>query len=140
VNRPNHLNRAWVSLVHEDVYDEPLAAEAAVPALGKKYKGSMKERCVKYDRNVPPLDFEAFSVDVVLVYFQQLKIMARSKGVHRSSIRALFTHYDRPLPVGWEEETQTVFAGVKRREAAARQDGVLLRQRAKSIAKVGRSH
>lgn len=138
VNRPNHLNRAWVSLVHEDVYDEPLAAEAAIPALGKKYKGSMKERCVKYERSVPPLDFEAFRVDVVLVYFQQLKIMARSKGVHRSSIRALFTHYDRPLPAGWEEETQAVFAGMKRREAAARQNGVLITPKGKKHRKGGK--
>lgn len=50
----------------------------------------------------------------------------------------MFTHYDRPVPAGWEEETQAFFAGMKRREAAARQDGVLITPKGKKHRKGGK--
>ena len=126
VNRPMQLNRAWVSLVYADARKTPLPEDANVPAHDKEFKRHMKARCMKYDRAVPPLSFAAFSTEDALVYFQELKVQARSKGPHRSAIRALFTHYNQAVPAGWEDSTQAVFAGMKRREAKARQNGVLV--------------
>lgn len=126
VNRPAQLNREWVKLIYEEVKGSPLLIDADIPELDDSFKMALKEKLLDYDRALSPLNFETFSVADVLVYFQQLKVQAKSKSSHRSAIRALFEHYGRDIPEDWERETKEVFAGMKRREAQSRQDGVLV--------------
>jgi hypothetical protein len=125
-NKPEQLNRNWVALVYQDVKDEALRDDADLPVLDDAFKKPVKARLKNYDRHVSPLNYERFSVQDALVYFQQLKVQARSKGPHRAAVRALFEHYGRPVPPTWESETKEVFAGMKRVEAQARQQGVLI--------------
>jgi len=126
VNCAKALNRAWVSAVHqEDVKERSLGDEEPIPSLDKKFRKAVRRRLEHYDKHLPPLDFANFEVDDVMIYLQQLDILASSNGVHRAAIRALFTDYGQHVPKEWDENLSTLFAGIKRQEAGKRQGGEL---------------
>lgn len=140
VNRPDQLSRAWMAAVYKDVKKRRVAANAPIPVMSERkvWWTAVKERCLNYERDFPPLNYETFSVADVLVYFQQLNVLATSKGPHRSAIRALFTNFGQPLPPSWDSETSEIFSGMKRREAQDRQDGVLIRPSGKGHRRGGK--
>lgn len=126
VNRPDQLNREWVAAVFQDAKGRPLRARDPIPELDRGFNTALKTRLTDYDRNLSPLNYETFSLQDLLVYFQQLDVQATSKGPHRAAARALFEHYGQVVPADWDRETKEVFGGMKRREAQDRQDGVLV--------------